>query len=258
MWLNRLAQATHDRVGSGFYDQRPDRRVRPEAGQRPALRAAVERAYPALIAEIKPGRPDQEPRRVDVAARAQAYARGGACGISVLTDPDHFGGRLENLRLAARTQLPILMKDFLVDQAQVDAAAAWGASAVLAIARLHTEDHTDARLNALVARAHDHGLEVLAEAVTEEELELSLAAGADLIGINVRDLDTLELDPDRPAKLLAGRPLDIPALHLSGIRSAADVRAALKVGAQGVLVGSHLMASPDPEAAVRALLEVPA
>lgn len=253
MWLERLVGAAHKRVEQGYYDARPDRSLPPHG----SLRASVQRAYPALIAEIKPGRPTGQPQAVDVAEIAAAYAEGGACGISVLTDPDHFGGSLENLQLAGRAHLPLLMKDFVVDEAQVQAAAAWGASAVLAIARLHTEGYTDTPLARIVDRARELDVEVLVEVVTEEELDLALATGADLLGINVRDLDTLEMDPDRPRRLLQGREIDQPVLHLSGIETAADVADALEAGADGVLVGTSLMASENPTQATRALLEVP-
>lgn len=252
MWLQRLVDAAVARVEAGTYEARPPAPLEPIG----SLRSAVERAYPALVAEIKPGRPQQARRDVDVAALAEAYARGGACAISVLTDPDHFGGSLSNLERARGAHLPLLMKDFVVDERQLEAAAAWGASAVLAIARLHTEGYTDLPLPRLVARAHELGLEVLAEAVTPEELDACLGAGADLVGINVRDLDTLALDPQRPRRLLEGRRLPVPALHLSGIATAEDVAAALKAGARGVLVGTTLMDADDPATAVRSLLEV--
>lgn len=253
MWLDRLVGATRKRLDQGYYDARPPE----ELASLGSLRASIQRAYPALVAEIKPGRPTGEAREVDVAQLAEAYAEGGACGISVLTDPDHFGGRLENLQLARVGHRPLLMKDFVIDEAQVDAGAAWGASAILAIARLHTEGYTDTSLASIVARAHDLDLEVLIEVVTADELDLALETGADILGINVRDLDTLEIDPDRPRHLLEGRKLTTPVLHLSGIETPDDVARALTAGADGVLVGTSLMSSEDPRQATRALLEVP-
>lgn len=253
MWLDRLVGAARKRVDQGFYEARPASRLERYG----SLRASVQRAYPALVAEIKPGRPTGEPRDVDVSKIAQAYAEGGACGISVLTDPDHFGGHLENLELARRAHLPLLMKDLVIDEAQVDAAAAWGASAVLVIARLHAEGYTNTPLADLVDRAHELGIEVLTEVVTDQELDLALDTGADLLGINVRDLDTLELDLDRPRRLLEDREIDPPVLHLSGIETADDVTRALAAGADGVLVGTSLMSAQDPRQATRELLEAP-
>lgn len=252
MWLDRLVRSAHARVDRGAYDARPASRIQP-AG---SLRASVERAMPAVVAELKPGRPGEEPRAINAASLAQAYAAGGACGISVLTDPDHFGGSLENLEAARTSGLPLLFKDFVVSERQLEAAAAWGASAVLAIVRLHTEGRTDLPLTALVAAAHRLGLEVLGEAVTPDELDAALEAGVDLVGINSRDLDTLEMDAGRSARLLEGRRLPVPVLHLSGVETPSDVRRAIEAGCQGVLVGSSLMASSDPAGAVRALVEV--
>ena len=251
MWLDRLVQATDARIQAGTYAARPRRELTPIG----SLRDAVQRAYPALVAEVKPGRPGQDPAPVNVTEQVRAYAAGGACAISVLTDPDHFGGRLENLELAREAGLPLLMKDFVIDPRQLEAARAWGATAVLAIVRLHDEKRAQFSLEDLVERAHELDLEVLAEVFTLDELDHALATDADLIGINVRDLDTLEMDPQRPAKLLQQRKVDRPVLHLSGIQSHQDLREALQAGANGVLVGSHLMAAKDPKQAVRHLLE---
>jgi indole-3-glycerol phosphate synthase len=135
VWLQRLVEATDARLAKGTYDQRPQHALEPIG----SFRAALQRAYPAVVAEIKPGRPTEQPRMVDAATVARDYAEGGACAISVLTDPDHFGGQLSNLARARAGQLPLLMKDFPLDEAQLDAAAAWGATAVLVIARPHTE-----------------------------------------------------------------------------------------------------------------------
>lgn len=252
MWLERLVTATRERVERGYYDRRPPARL----GTGPSLRAAVERAYPAIVAEVKPGRPGEATRVVDVEALARAYAAGGACGISVLTDPDHFGGSLENLVLAGRAGLPLLFKDFVIDERQLDAAAAWGASAVLAIVRVHQAGLAALSYEDLVAGAHARELEVLAEVHADDELDVALAASPDLVGVNQRDLDTLEMDAERTASVLAGRKLGVPVLHLSGVEDAAGVARALKAGAQGVLVGSSLMRAKDPARAVHALTDL--
>lgn len=253
MWLDRLVAATHARVERGFYDARPEGSLRPG----PSMRAAIERAYPAILAELKPARPEGKLPDVDLGEQAHRYAAGGACGISVLTDPDHFDGALETIEVARTTGLPVLMKDFLVHPAQLDAAQGWGASAVLAIARIHEAGLTETSLEAMVQAAHERDLEVLCEVVTAEELDAALAAGADILGINARDLDTLELDMDRTQRLLRGRAIDVPVLHLSGIQGPGDVARALKAGASGVLVGTALMESEDPVQALRRLQELP-
>lgn len=253
VWLDDLVDATRERVDAGFYDQRPETDLEPNGSLAGALRAAA----PAVIAEIKPARPEGQSFEADVREQAERYAKGGACGISVLTDPDHFDGKLSNLQQAGEAGLPLLMKDFLIDERQVHAAQVWGASAVLAIARLPREGYTDYTLDQAVQDAHEAGIEVLAEVVTEAEFEQALDAGADAIGINVRDLDTLELDADRVTRLLEGRELDVPVLHLSDVSGPKDVEGALEAGADGVLVGTHVMAADDPEQAVRDLSEVP-
>lgn len=259
MWLDKLVDATRERVDAGYYDARPE----PEApGDATGLEAngslaeALRRADPAIAAEIKPARPEGQAYPVNVGLQASRYADGGACAISVLTDPDHFDGALENLAEARGAGLPLLMKDFLVDPAQVAAAHAWGASAILAIARLPREGYTDYTLAEMCRDAHNQGLEVLAEVVTADELDRALDAGADAVGVNVRDLDTLELDPDRVRALLADREVPVPALQLSDVRGPEQVQAALEAGADGALVGTHLMEAEDPARALEDLVEV--
>lgn len=254
MWLDRLVSATRDRLDEGYYARRPAALV---SEHPPSLRAEIERARPAVVAEVKPARPEGSRWRTDPGRQARAYAAGGACGISVLTDPDHFDGDLNNLQAARSTGLPLLMKDFLIDEAQIAAARAWGASAVLVIARLPREGYTDLTVQQAVQALHDAGLEALVEVVTDAELETALAAGADVIGINERDLDTLEQDPDRTARLVGGRTLERPVLHLSGVQGPEDVTRALKAGASGVLVGTAAMDAADPTAFVRSLREAP-
>lgn len=245
MWLDDLVAATKDRLGAGYYRRRPPEFQSPTLDPS-SLAEAIQGHEPAVLAEIKPARPSGASFDVDVEEQARRYAQGGACGISVLTDPDHFGGGLENLQKAQTTGLPVLMKDFLVDPAQIEAARAWGASAILAIARLSGEGYTDYTLEQAVKDAHAQGLEVLAEVVTEAELDRALAAGADVVGINVRDLDTLEVDPTRVERLLRGRSLSVPVLHLSGIETPGDLDEAMASGVDGALIGTALMDAEDP------------
>jgi indole-3-glycerol phosphate synthase len=247
--LRKLVDATHERLAAGFYDGRPAEPIEPNG----SLADAIATHDPAIVAEIKPARPDGSTFAVDPAQQARSYAEGGAAGISVLTDPDHFDGSLANLREAGAAGRPLLMKDFLVDERQIQAAEAWGASAVLAIARLPREGYTDYTLKQACQDAHDRGLEILAEVVTADELEQALAAGADAIGVNVRDLDTLAIDPERTRHLLADRQLPVPALHLSDIETRADVKQAVADGAHGALVGTSLMEAEDPTQRLRAL-----
>jgi len=242
MSLDDLVASTRQRLDDGYYDKRPDQPVKP-AG---SLVASLNFHDPAVVAEIKPARPSGQNWNVDVTEQAQAYAEGIAAGMSVLTDPDHFDGELETLTVAANTGIPALMKDFVIDPAQIEAARAFGASAVLVIARLPREGYTELSVEDAVDDAHEAGLEALVEVVTEAELEEAIEAGADAIGVNTRDLDTLEEDLDRPGRLLGDREIDVPTLWLSSVSEPEHVERALDAGADGVLVGTACMDADDP------------
>jgi len=210
----------------------------------------------ALIAECKrrspgagPIRPDLDP--VDLAA---AYRRAGASALSVLTDERHFGGALEDLRaVRAAVPLPVLRKDFVLDPLQVREARAAGADAILLIVRILD----DASLRLLHDEATALGMDVLVEVHDRAELERAVALGADLIGINNRDLSTFETRLDTTLALAASVPPDTLLVSESGIRTAEDVRRLAAAGAAAILVGESLLRSPDPEAAARALAGVP-
>ena len=217
-------------------------------GFRAAL-AAAER--PALIAEIKRRSPSKGALNedLDAGSLAEAYAAGGASAISVLTEPEGFGGSLEDMAAARRAGLPVLRKDFIVDPFQVLESRAEGADAVLLIVRAVTDS-----LPELVAATTALGMDALVEIYDESDLERALSAGADLIGINHRDLETFEVDPERTAKLRPQIPEDKLVVGLSGVNDRADVEALASVGADAVLVGESLVTAPDPAAKLRALL----
>jgi indole-3-glycerol phosphate synthase len=220
--------------------------TRPFAG---ALRA---RPGTALIAEVKRSSPSAgRIADVDPAAQARAYAAAGAAAVSVLTEATHFDGALADLRAAhLSVRVPVLRKDFLVHPSQVIESRVEGADAVLLIAGVVSETE----LKALLATAADLGLGALVEAHSEEELEKALATEAEVIGVNARDLESLEVDAERALALLARVPDDRVAVLESGIAGRADVERAARSGARAVLVGELLMRSPDPSAAVRELL----
>jgi len=209
----------------------------------------------ALIAEVKRRSPSKGSINGALAAdeQARAYERGGAAAISVLTEPVHFDGDLDDLRRASDgTTLPLLRKDFHVAEAQLLEARVAGASAALLIARALEP----ARLARLTAFALDLGLDVLLEVRDEAELERALATDARVIGVNSRDLETLAIDPAVGDRLLPAVPGERVAVWESGIRTPADVRRAAAATADAVLVGSHVSASADPAAAVRELTGV--
>lgn len=219
-----------------------------------------------LIAEIKLASPsagrlagDEHADAEAVASRARAYARAGAAAISVLTEPTRFGGDLAHLAAAARAaSVPCMRKDFLVDPYQVFEARAAGAGGVLLIVRMLG----DSALRDMLAAAAEADVFVLLEAFDEEDLAragaLLAAARQDqvLIGLNTRDLRTLEVDRSRLVRLTPAFPRGGYAARVaeSGIESGEDAAHAAALGYNAALVGTALMRARDPEAAIRAML----
>ena len=211
---------------------------------------ALEGPGTRIVAEIKRASPARGPLDEDLNAAdlASAYAAGGAVALSVVTEPDHFKGSLEDLRAAASAGLPLLRKDFIVDELQVLESRAWGADAVLLIVRALGEE-----LGALLAAVEALGMEALAEVHDEHELERALAAGASLIGVNHRNLETFEVDPERTLKLAPLTPEGSVLIALSGVSDRAGVEALEAVGAHAVLVGEGLVTAINPAAKLKEL-----
>ncbi len=206
----------------------------------------------AVIAEIKRRSPSAGAiaEALDPISHASAYVRGGAKAISVLTEPDYFGGTLDELvAIRHAVGVPVLRKDFILDPVQVLEARAAGASAVLLIVRI-----LDApRLTDLVVLARELNLGVLVEVHTAEELDAALAGGAPVVGVNSRDLDRFEVDLEAIAPILAAVPPDVIAVAESGLRTRGDVERVAAWGADAVLVGTHVAGHPDPSSAVQEL-----
>lgn len=208
----------------------------------------------SVIAEIKraspakgPIAPDLDPPRL-----ARAYERGGAAAISVLTDRRFFQGDLADLAAArAAASLPILRKDFIIDTYQVAEAAWAGADAVLLIAACLPGP----QLQELYAAARDLGLAALVEVRTAGEMERAAALGAEIIGINNRDLATLAVDPGTAARLLPMAPPGAIVVAESGIADPRAARALAGAGADAILVGEALVKSTDPAALIRQFRE---
>lgn len=210
----------------------------------------------AVIAEVKRKSPSKGrlAERIDAPALASAYARGGAGAVSVLTDEPFFGGGAEDLQtVRAAVPLPVLRKDFIIDEYQIDEAKVWGADAVLLIVAALD----DARLTELLGRADELALDALVEVHTEEELGRALQAGARLVGVNNRDLRTFETTLDVSLRLAEHVPPDVVLVSESGIRSRHDVVTLAAAGFDGILVGESFVKSSDPEAAVARLAGVP-
>jgi len=184
-------------------------------------------------------------------ALADAYRRGGASALSVLTEQDHFGGSLADLQSVAPTGLPRLRKDFIVDQGMLYEACLFGADAVLLIAAILP----DAELRSLRECARELGLAVLLEVHDERELERALAVEPELLGVNARDLRTLTVDLTTIERLMPRVPKDLPKVAESGIRTLDDLRRVRAAGADAVLIGETLMRAADPAALLRAWKE---
>jgi len=208
---------------------------------------------PALIAEVKRASPSAGVIAEDVnpSVLARGYQAGGAAAVSVLTEPRHFQGSLADLQaVRSSVSIPVLRKDFLIHPSQVIEARASGADAVLLIVAALT----DAQLRALLEAAGDVGLATLVETHSDEDLRRALETDARIIGVNARDLETLEVDGEAALDRVGRVPDDRISVLESGISTRANVDAALEAGASAILVGEALMRADDPARAVRKLL----
>jgi indole-3-glycerol phosphate synthase len=254
--LGALVAAAYQRAAADA-GAAPRWRERAEsAAPPPSFRDALRRSSVAVIAEVKRRSPSKGSINPALNAPAQArmYATGGAAAVSVLTEPDRFGGSMEDLaEVAASVALPVLRKDFIVASGQLYEARARGAAAALLIVRALPRE-------ALV-ELHDVGrtigLDLLVEIRDESELAAALDVGASIIGVNNRNLESLAIDPGTVGRLVPLIPAGIVAVAESGMASAHDVAAAAHAGADAVLVGSAVSAAADPAAAVRALSAIP-
>jgi len=231
----------------------------------PALPLARGGAFD-LIAELKlrsPALGQLAEAGTDRGARVATYAHAGACAVSVLTEPDRFGGSLEHLQQAAARLaplgVPVMRKDFLVDPYQLYEARSAGAGGALLIVRMLT----DVQLAEMLECAGSLGLFILLETFDEEEIDRAAAAigaataesGQLLIGINSRDLQTLEVVPERLGALASRLPSRWPRVAESGLETPDDAAAMARAGYDLALVGGALMRSPDPAGLLRQMLE---
>lgn len=205
-----------------------------------------------LLCEVKRASPSKGLLRdgVDPVAMAKLYERGGAAGISLVTEPDHFLGDPEWVnRVRPAVGCPLLMKDFVVDAYQLYDAAARGADAVLLLASLLSEGD----LQRWISEARMIGLDCLVEVHDADELTRSLRAGATLVGINNRDLRTFEVDLETSRRLLPLVPPHATAVAESGLSTPGDLQALRATRCDAVLMGEVFMTRPDPEATLAAL-----
>jgi indole-3-glycerol phosphate synthase len=218
----------------------------------PSFEAALRGRNVAIIAEVKrrsPSRGVINPR-LDPARQAVEYEAGGAAAISVLTEPSRFAGALADIAAVRQaTGLPILRKDFIAVETQLADARRFGASAALLIVRAIRPE----RLPVLAREARDLDLDILFEIRNEAELSRALDAGATIIGINNRNLETLEIDMTTVERLAPLVPSECVAVAESGYSSRADAEGAARSGADALLAGSFLSAAADPSRAVKSL-----
>lgn len=210
-----------------------------------ALESAHQRGQVPLIGEVKPTSPTTEGvRETDPVKLAERMVAGGVTALSVLTEPEHFEGSVESLRrVREAVDVPVLRKDFLLEAEHLDAVRA---DAVLLIARFVDD------LPGLLAAARDRGFQALVEVHTQAELREAVKAGADIIGINNRDLTSLDVDLSTFEQVAPAAPPDVTLIAESGISTESDVTRMVAGGADGLLVGSALMAG-DVQANARRL-----
>ena len=252
--LDEILGATRRQL-TGLRAQR--RELEREAGLNaapPSFGGALRRGTVAVIAEVKRRSPSAGTIRddLDPAERAALYAAHGAAAVSVLTEGPNFGGSIQDLRAAAmRSAVPLLRKDFILDEVQILEARAAGAAAVLLIVRA-----LGSRLKPLLKYAADLRLDALVEVHTLEELTSALEADATIIGVNSRDLDTFRIDVEAAWQIVARVPADRIAVAESGMAGQGDVVRAAKAGADAVLIGTALSAAAAPAELLEALSRV--
>ena len=252
--LEEIVQATRDSLARRKRE-RPLSELESELvapGEGRPFHEALAHPRTSLIAEHKRRSPSAGVIRegTSVTEIVTAYERGGAAAISILTEETHFGGSLDDLREARQaTELPILRKDFCVDQYQLYEAKVAGADAILLVVGSLRKDE----LERLWTEAQGLDLDAIVEVHDEEELECALELDADVIGINNRNLVDFTVDIQTTVDLLAAVPTGKTVVSESGIRTRLEIEELERVGVDAVLVGESLMRASDPEAAVREL-----
>jgi indole-3-glycerol phosphate synthase len=220
-----------------------------------SLAVALRSRAVGVIAEVKRRSPSAGVinEELDPLVLSACYERGGAAAVSVLTEAVHFGGSIRDLqRVAGEVALPLLRKDFIIDECQIIEARAVGASAVLLIVRALPQPE----LVRLLAAAERWELDALVETHDREELDRALEAGARIVGVNARNLDDFSIDVGASLELLATVPAPVVAVAESGMQDRADVTQAAAAGADAVLIGGALAGSGDPASRLTELVGV--
>jgi indole-3-glycerol phosphate synthase len=250
-FLDKLIDDARKRVRDGYYDVTDYPSHQPVSLKR-AIKSAERNA---IIAEIKPISPGRGPLRpeIDPIKAAKRLVDGGAIALSILTEPNNFGGSLENLRGVRRhVTLPLLMKDVIINEKQIEAARRTGADCILLIEPIFSK-HPISSLARMIRYAHDSNLEVLLEVHKEDEFDRALNSEADLVGLNNRDLSTLETNLETTIHLMAkaNERTDKVLISESGFESAEDIRRVKPTRVDAFLIGSSIMLADDSERKVR-------
>lgn len=253
-YLDILANSAMESVAEGYYREIP---VTRESDL--SLKEAILRCKRApIVSELKfaspsAGRLRENGRVVEIACEME---EGGAVGISILTEPRHFKGNTEYMEeVRNKINVPILMKDIILNPIQINSAVGMGANAILLMMSIFERDYCEKNVQDMIDYAHSKGLEVLLEAHTEEEFIEALKTSADLIGINNRDLKTLEVDLRVTKRILEKhRSEDRVIVSESGVNNPEDIRFLRDCGAKGFLVGTSIMKSPKIQEKVRELV----
>ena len=253
-FLDTLAQSAKATIDSGYY-----KALTEAATPRVSLKKAILKAKTApVITEIKAASPSAGIIRenIEPSSIAESMEKGGAVGISVLTEPKHFKGSLRSLVEARRAvKLPILMKDIILSPVQLEAASKLGANVALLIAALFDRGYCEGTLSEMIETAHSKGLEVLLESHTEEEFCSAVRTHADLVGINNRNLSTLKVDLGVTKRILERHSAEGKiVVSESGVSTPADIRFLRLYGAQAFLVGSAVMRADNIEDKIRELV----
>jgi len=250
-FLEKMVRTAERTVAGGYYTV-----SRTEFPRRSLKESLLTTSLTPLITEIKFVSPAEGKLRSssDVGTMSRSLESGGAAAISVLTEPEYFNGRLVYLPLVKKSvSIPVLMKDIVVDPVQIDAADSMGADAVLLIHTIYGNRLVKRELGEMIERAHSKRLEVLLEVHTGKEYDEAMKTEADLVGINNRNLDTLEVSLETSATLLREHERTKPVVCESGLKTRDQIDSLRHLGASAFLVGSSIMKSDDVEAKVRSL-----
>jgi indole-3-glycerol phosphate synthase len=251
--LARIVAKKREELRSSAPDPQWEREAELRLAERRDFRGALLARKTAIIAEVKKASPSKGLLSADFdAARiAEQYELGGAAALSVLTDESFFQGSLRNLEIArSRVSVPVLRKDFTIANSQVLEAAAHGADAILLIVAILSERE----IRDFRETAKRYGMAALVEVHNRRELDVAIAAGSDVIGVNNRNLGTFEVTLETSLRLAEHIPAGALRISESGIHDAADIARLRDAGYTAFLVGEHLVTSGDPAAALRKLV----